>query len=321
MADNGTSNNLNVEKKSWEGEFKKKWTEVENVSSKTSVASPIVRKFNRSIMRHLNIIVDFSDTIEEMDFLPTNKVCILEALKHFKTIFKRENPLSILTTTFYQHENALFETSPPLEGKGKFNLKKAVEFSLKNIKDNYIKEFLIITCSINNEGGGPPPVKMSFINLNGEVQFFKNLASEKNYIVPMTPTQLNEALLIISEPDFLNSNVPISFLDFCFPEVLNEDSLCTCHLKLTKIGYVCSCGAKVCKLPALCPICKIQMVSSLVLSQNAYQYSEVIMNPVVEGSCIICQENGIFECCKCLNIFCNLCKRFIESSTRFCPVC
>lgn len=307
--------------KVWEGEFKKKWEKIEDISFVKPFSIPIERKFNRSIIRHLNIIIDFSESIEEIDFKPSNKICILNALNNFKNIFRRENPLSILTTTFYQQNNSKFESKTILKGNGKFNLKNAIEFSLKNINDSFIKEFLIITCSITNEGGSPPPVKISFINLNAEVQFFKNLTIESNYIVPLNIKQLNEALLKISEPDSLNSKIPISFIEICFPDVLYEESICSCHLKLTNISYICSCDAKICNLPSQCPICKIQLVSSIILSQNAYHYSELPFDKLKIGNCIICNNKANSKCSNCLNQFCYFCREFLESSIRFCPFC
>ena len=319
----------------WEKEFKKKWTTQNETEDKLDFTPSIKRSTNKSIIRHLNIIVDFSASIEAMDFKPNNKLAIYDILEKFSEIFKRENPLSIISFTFYQARNSSFSTNIStlelIEGSGTFNLRNAVDFSLNNMHDTYNKEFIIITCSISNEGDGPINSKigkLSFINLNAEVYFFKSLAYKNtetnsvNYIVPLNVKQFESALIGLSNPDSVNSRVPVSFIPVCFPELVSGSRICTCHLLEMESGWECVCGSLVCDLPSQCPICNIQLVSGLVLAQNAYFHSQVLFNRMEKvGICRSCESPGISECKECFSVFCSSCRGFVEESNRFCPFC
>jgi transcription initiation factor TFIIH subunit 2 len=56
-----------------------------------------------------------------------------------------------------------------------------------------------------------------------------------------------------------------------FPSRIVEThaSLCACHSKLTKGGYLCSrCSSKVCSLPAECPACGLTLILSTHLARS-----------------------------------------------------
>jgi transcription initiation factor TFIIH subunit 2 len=132
-------------------------------------------------------------------------------------------------------------------------------------------------------------------------------------------------------------------------------TLCACHSKLSRGGYLCSrCGSKVCSLPAECPACGLTLILSTHLARS-YHHLFPLKNWVevawtdaaksISTACYACQspfptvrrgdhpegevdlpfkglsESGRYACTVCGNHFCIDCDVFAHEVVHNCPGC
>jgi len=144
-----------------------------------------------------------------------------------------------------------------------------------------------------------------------------------------------------------------SLLMMGFPSRIVEPfaSLCVCHSKLTKGGYLCSrCSSKVCALPSECPACGLTLILSTHLARS-YHHLFPLRNWVevpwkragTSNHCFACgtvfpqvpsregwaRVQGVkgmsvssrYECTVCKNHFCIDCDLFAHEIVHNCPGC
>ncbi|KAF2861221.1 TFIIH basal transcription factor complex, subunit SSL1 [Piedraia hortae CBS 480.64] len=109
-------------------------------------------------------------------------------------------------------------------------------------------------------------------------------------------------------------------------------SLCACHGKLGRGGYMCSmCGARVCALPTTCPVCGLMLILSTHLARS-YHHLFPLRNwvevPWEKGECFGClrpfedgEGQGRYECTACHQHFCINCDVFCHEVVHNCPGC
>jgi transcription initiation factor TFIIH subunit 2 len=154
-----------------------------------------------------------------------------------------------------------------------------------------------------------------------------------------------------------------SLLMMGFPSrtVTKERSLCACHSKLSRSGYLCSrCGSKVCSLPAECPACGLTLILSTHLARSYHHlfplrnWREVPWAEAVDSeqaACYACQttfplasvdwkaqaakakdavqerklkaasESSRYACTVCHKHFCIECDLFAHEVVHNCPGC
>lgn len=145
-----------------------------------------------------------------------------------------------------------------------------------------------------------------------------------------------------------------SLLMMGFPSrtVESFSSLCACHSKTSRGGYLCSrCGSKVCGLPAECPACGLTLILSPHLARS-YHHLFPLVNWVevpweeasISANCFACghpfpqvpppsqresRDNAVkgmsvssrYECTVCNNHFCIDCDVFAHEVVHNCPGC
>jgi len=125
------------------------------------------------------------------------------------------------------------------------------------------------------------------------------------------------------------------FIRMGFPRrVAHGRALCACHGELREEASECTrCGARVCDLPATCPVCSLTLVSSPHLARS---YHHLFPVPVFEeapgaaGACRGCLASlcppskgalGATRCPQCLEHFCLDCDGYVHAHLHNCPGC
>ena len=153
-----------------------------------------------------------------------------------------------------------------------------------------------------------------------------------------------------------------SLLMMGFPSRIVEDgpSLCACHSRPSKGGYLCSrCSSKVCSLPSSCPACGLTLILSTHLARSYHHlfplrnWREVSWKHATaehsQADCFGCgahfpeippqeswysrksgaghvreggvSESGRYECGTCGRFFCIDCDVFAHEVVHNCPGC
>ena len=128
-----------------------------------------------------------------------------------------------------------------------------------------------------------------------------------------------------------------------FPRrIAHRRGLCACHGQLRDEASECTqCGARVCDLPATCPVCSLTLVSSPHLARSYHHlfpvpvFEEV---PIAMGICRGCLGTlgppvgeqgslsgaggaGATRCPQCLEHFCLECDGYVHAHLHNCPGC
>ena len=105
---------------------------------------------------------------------------------------------------------------------------------------------------------------------------------------------------------------------------------------MAKSGFSCPrCGCKVCSIPSDCPICQLTLISSSHLARSYHHLFPIApfntekLNEFSEKTCFGCSKNLIndlnddlvFKCERCANIFCSSCDSYIHGNLHNCPGC
>lgn len=346
---------------SWEQNFKKSWEKTKEIKSK--IPKQLKEKYvhtqsNKGLIRHLNILIDFSPPLDSKDYLPSTKFFILNYLKSFVKRFYQENPISILSISGFDEENQFFfdqiykkseiEKYYKISSEEQFFLIDLLENVVLNMNDNYIKEVLVITNSISSKYKSSDVItkiqskniKIHFISLSGEVTFFKNIAKNTmgTYFVPLDEYATKKALNTFIKPFQINSSARVSMIRVGFPKNISFSNLCQknsdpffciCHLKVCDEGYECpSCTSRFCNLPFKCTICDLQLISSLTLAKSVYFYKDPLnfidINDSEKNICRSCEDENVLsskKCQKCNSVYCGPCCDYSSSVLRFCMFC
>lgn len=324
---------------SWERKYKRTWENLEKTVKDEKISLINFNSSKKGIIRHFHIIIDLSDSIELNDFLPSFRFHICKDLKIFIKKFYKENPLSILSLITYRNNKSdkyriinlnnldFIDKIFSENGIGNFSLMNAIKDSLIFLKNDYLKEILIITCSIftiNNVNIKYDNIKIHFLSFRGEIYFFQKICEKSNgkYFVPEKSENILMNLEKFCVPNVLNSSSSVNLLKIGFPEICLENTVCACHFQ-SKNGFICPiCKTKVCLLPCICPICKTQLCSNNIVQSLYYCYPlkefEKIEN---ENFCKICELKATERCSNCKTEFCTECSNFMHTDLCFCVYC
>lgn len=206
-------------------------------------------------------------------------------------------------------------------------------------------------------------IRVSIIGLAAQVAICQEICSKTlgSYSVALDERHFFEKFMDITTPPVTRSSAQSksSLLMMGFPSrtVAKAATVCACHSKLTRGGYLCSrCGSKVCSLPAECPACGLTLILSTHLARS-YHHLFPLRNWVEvpwsaakkssQASCFSCgtrfpdvrrgangapdvvkeavvkglSESGRYACEVCGNHFCIDCDVAAHELIHNCPGC
>lgn len=213
-----------------------------------------------------------------------------------------------------------------------------------------------ITTLINDK------IRVGIVGLAAQVAICREICGKTNggddttYGVALNEQHFRDLVMNVTTPPatYSQKQSTSSLLMMGFPSRTVEayPSLCACHSKPSRGGYLCSrCNSKVCGLPAECPSCGLTLILSTHLARS-YHHLFPLMNWVEvswqhasrSSVCFACgisfpsvppkeqwhttegQTKGIsvssrYECTVCRNHFCIDCDLFAHEVVHNCPGC
>lgn len=334
----------------WEGEFQNTWDGQRK--EEIGTALKIVRRtenVRRGVVRKLLLIIDMSEAIEEKDFLPSRRHHIRNSLISFFRSFSESNPLSTIGMLTAANEGAQMVTSIISEretilaalsgspGAGKFSLTAALESASAFFQGSaFLNEIVLIVSSLSFFGKSPFPivnyllgkgVKIHTVHMAGEMHILRKMSEESGGVFGVVDSieDIFTHLELICVPVPYTSTGRLSMLPIGFPDEVEEDSICACHLQMTRHGYECPfCTTKVCEVPGVCPICE-GMLSSAVHLLKPLHWTNSAPASICNGpgECAGCQTqtHAAYICSKCESKVCAECNAFIRQELNFCIFC
>ncbi|KAI3327655.1 TFIIH basal transcription factor complex, subunit SSL1 [Xylariaceae sp. AK1471] len=124
-------------------------------------------------------------------------------------------------------------------------------------------------------------IRVSIVGLAAQVAICEQLCSKTNggdtstYNVALHEQHFRDLLLEVTTPPATRTKEQIkaSLLMMGFPSrtlaAPETTNYCACHHRSTREGYGCTrCGARVCRLPAECPVCGLTLILSTHLARS-----------------------------------------------------
>ncbi|XP_071146984.1 general transcription factor IIH subunit 2-like [Mytilus edulis] len=266
----------------WETEYEKTWEAIredDEGSLQTSI-DDIVHKAKRrrllekigsvrlGMMRHLFLILDMSESMQDQDLKPTRLISTLKLLEHFVEEYFDQNPISQLGMIGTRNKRA--EKIAELGGnprrhvstlqslvkstcQGEPSLQNSLELArntLRNMPGHASREVLIIfgsltTCDPGNvmetiQTMKDTNIRCSVIGLAAEIRVCKKLCMDTNglYNVILDENHFKDLLLQHIDPPPATANTEASLIRMGFPHHLlggskekeEMPSMCMCHL-------------------------------------------------------------------------------------------
>ncbi|KAF3396476.1 TFIIH basal transcription factor complex p47 subunit [Penicillium rolfsii] len=341
----------------------------------------------RGIIRHVILILDLSQSMAEKDLRPTRYLLTLRYAQEFVREFFEQNPISQLGVLGLrdglairvsdisgnptEHLTAIQELKTQ-DPKGLPSLQNGLDMawgSLFHTPSHGTREVLIIFGSLLSSDPGDihqtintlvtDKVRVRIVGLAAQVAICQELCSRTNrgdetaYGVALNEQHFRELLMDVTTPLATQKQSASSLLMMGFPSRTVEPtpSLCACHSKPSRGGYLCSrCGSKVCSLPAECPSCGLTLILSTHLARSYHHlfplmnWVEVPWRRASSSACFACglpfpavppedqwsaTENHAkgmsvssrYQCTACKNHFCIDCDLFAHEVVHNCPGC
>lgn len=341
---------MSQSKFTWEEAFQNTWDKHNGTSD--IFALNVTRRtenLQRGLVRRVLVFLDMSTSIEQRDFLPSRKYYIKRAVLKFFRSFIESNPLStvglavvsagtsFLVSSIICDEEEIELCFSQHEGSGNFSLGRSFETVYDFFNGcSSIKEVIFIISGYTFIGKSPFILKSVLINkgiimhtihMAGEMEILRRISEESGGIFGIVncPEDLSTLLGLICVPPPHSTSSRLSMLKVGFPSVIQENTICACHLELREWGYECPiCSTKLCNVPGVCPICE-NILSAAVHLLKALHWSDSapIYVPSEKKDCRGCgeSETGIVACPICKSSLCIECTRFIGQELNFCIFC
>lgn len=345
----------------------------------------------RGIIRHLILILDMSSAMIEKDLRPTRYLLLLTATVHFVHEFFEQNPISQLGMVGMRDGIAVrisdmsgnpndhvaaIQKIRKLDPKGNPSLENALEMSraaLFHAPSHGTREVLLIFGALHTSDPGDihraidnlvaDKIRVRVIGLAAQVAICRELVSKTNngditgYSVVLDEQHFRELMMEVTTPPITHDETKAasSLLMMGFPSrtVEPEPSLCACHSRPSRDGYLCSrCSTKVCSLPSECPVCGLTLILSTHLARS-YHHLFPLVNWIEvpwkhawrSSSCFACMKpfpevppreqrekksedgkkpittSSRYECTFCTKHFCIDCDLFAHEVVHNCPGC
>ncbi|KAJ5238694.1 hypothetical protein N7468_003313 [Penicillium chermesinum] len=344
----------------------------------------------RGIIRHLILALDLSQSMSEKDLRPTRYLLTLRYAQDFVREFFEQNPISQLGVIGLRDGLAIrvsdmsgnptehieaIQSLRTHDPKGLPSLQNGLEMArgaLFHTPSHGTREVLIIFGSLLSSDPGDihqtintlinDKVRVRIVGLAAQVAICRELCTKTNggdetaYGVALHEQHFRDLMLDVTTPpaSYSQKESASSLLMMGFPSrtVESSPSLCACHSKPSRGGYLCSrCGSKVCSLPAECPSCSLTLILSTHLARS-YHHLFPLMNwvevpwreAVRSKACFACglpfptgppedqaqtvenptkgmSASSRYECTACQNHFCIDCDLFAHEVVHNCPGC
>ncbi|KAI8145246.1 Ssl1-like-domain-containing protein [Fennellomyces sp. T-0311] len=300
----------------WEEEYKRSWDvlQEDEEGRLSSVVAQLQQQrkrrrllkdtavIQRGIIRHLFLIVDLSEAMNEKDLRPNRIDLTITYAKQFVIEYFDQNPISQLGIIVTRdgiaekltelsgnpndHVRAL-DTRKNIETSGEPSLQNALQLarsSMVGVPSHGSKEILLVfgaltTCDptdihdtvnlLQREN-----VRVNIVGLAAEVQICRELCTKTKgtYGVVLNEAHYKDLMFdAIPPPAIAPTKNASNLVMMGFPRrhTENQATFCVCHSKLTTTGYICPrCGSKVCELPSDCDVCGLTLVSSPHLARS-----------------------------------------------------
>jgi len=337
------------------------------------------------------LVIDMSSAMNEKDLRPTRYFLALTYTVQFISEFFEQNPISQLGIVGMRdgiavrisdmsgnpndHITAVQKLRKE-EPKGQASLENALEMSraaLFHAPSHGTREILVIFGALHTSDPGDihrtidnlvvDKIRARVIGLAAQVSICRELVSKTNngdasgYGVVMHEQHFRELVMEVTTPPITHDETETasSLLMMGFPSrtVEPHPSLCACHSKPSRDGYLCSrCSTKVCGLPSECPVCGLTLILSTHLARS-YHHLFPLVNWVDvpwsdawrSSQCFSCLKpfpevpakekqtkiekdgqrvpttSSRYECTTCHKHFCIDCDLFAHEVVHNCPGC
>lgn len=341
----------------------------------------------RGIIRHLVLVLDMSLSMNEKDLRPTRYLLtVLYTVAFIREYFEQNpisqlgiiamrngvaEPISDMSGNPSEHIKAI-QKQRALEPQGQPSLENALEMAraaLFHTPSHGTREILLVMGALHSVDPGDvhktidslvaDKIHASVIGLAAQVAICHELVSKTNsgdtsgYNIVLHEGHFRELLMAVTTPPatFEHAQAASNLLMMGFPSrtVEPKPSLCACHSRPSREGYLCSrCGTKVCSLPSECPACSLTLILSTHLARS-YHHLFPLVNwtevPWSEASrsreCFACHRSfpevpapddwfdkdgdetssSRYECTTCHRHFCIECDLFAHEVVHNCPGC
>lgn len=354
----------------WESDYEKTWEAIkenEDGLLQPSIEEMILKNKRRrammkrnlrlGIMRHIYIIIDFSEAMLQNDLKPNRHTCTLRVVELFLSEFAGLNPISQLGIIITR--NKRFEVVSPLSSDMKIHLEKieklkhdscigepslqnSLEAAMKTLKHmpaHTSKEVLIIMGSLTSCDPGDIHatiqslssynIRCSVVGLAAEVKVLKTLVSETKgaYDVVIDDAHFKDLVFEHLKPPPATNETQSTLIRMGFSQYIYDDlkmpSMCACHLSsdtnFSHNGYFCpQCQAKYCDLPVSCHICGLTLVSAAHLARSFHHLFPVDLFEEIKVSN---DSSNCFACTKQLKADQNDAAKCKNCSNLFCLDC
>ncbi|CAO3629399.1 unnamed protein product [Cunninghamella echinulata] len=307
----------------------------------------------RGIIRHVFLILDLSEAMNEKDLRPSRVELTLTYVQQFITEYFDQNPISQLGIIITRdgiaekltelsgnpsdHMRAI-QSKKNVETSGEPSLQNALQLarsSMVGVPNHGSKEIVLVFGSLTTCDPGDihetidllkkEMVRVNIVGLAAEIQICRVLSrsTKGSYGIILNESHYKDLLFEAIPPPAVapNSNTA-SLVTMGFPKRITEDhaTFCVCHSKLTLGGYMCPrCKSKVCELPSDCDVCGLTLVSSPHLARSYHHLFPV------DNFEEIRQPGHLMNCYSCLAMFdkTDLAGQFrcIKCKKEFCADC
>lgn len=304
----------------WETDYEKTWEAIkenEDGLLQPSIEEMIQRNKRRralqkknlrlGIMRHMFIVLDFSEAMTRNDLKPTRINCSLKILELFLSEFSGLNPISQIGIIISR--NKKYELISPMSSDMKMHITNLQKFrdvpcsgepslqnsleaaltTLKHMPDHTSKEILVLmgsltTCDPSDihatiQSLGSYNIRCSVIGLSAEIKVCKTLVTETkgSYDVVIDDSHYKSCLFEHLNPPPAKKGTQSSLIRMGFSQYVHDDrenpAMCSCHItkntNFSHHGYFCpQCQAKYCDLPIGCHVCGLTLVSAAHLARS-----------------------------------------------------
>ena len=328
--------------------------------------------------------------MNEKDLRPTRYLLMLRYTQDFILEFFEQNPISQLGIIGMRDGIAVrisdmsgnptdhitsIQNMRKQEPKGNPSLENALEMSraaLFHAPSHGTRELLLIFGALHTSDPGDihrtidslvaDKIRARVIGLAAQVAICRELVAKTNkgntsgYGIVLHEQHFREMMMDVTTPPITHeqNKAASSLLMMGFPSRTVEvhSSLCGCHTRPSRHGYLCSrCSTKVCSLPAECPVCGLTLILSIHLARS-YHHLFPLVNWVEvpwkaawrSSQCFACGKpfpetppkdqweadlasgksvttSSRYECTFCNKHFCIDCDLFAHEVVHNCPGC
>ena len=246
--------------------------------------------------------------MSEKDLRPTRYLLMLRYACDFVREYFEQNPISQLCVLGmhdglakritdisgnpHTHIDAITKLRFDKEPSGLPSLQNALQMARANLfhtPAHGTREIVLIYGAISSSDPGDihetinslvtDNIRVSVVGVASQVAICAELVKKTNngdlsaYGVALNEPHFRELLIETTTPPITRTNKAAanSLLMMGFPSRVVEPSpsLCACHSKPSKGGYLCSrCDTKVCSLPVECPSCGLTLILSTHLARS-----------------------------------------------------